>query len=75
MFNRLIGLDSVDVLDRNSNRFNTSNLRKEGNQPYVLIIDDLRWDHLGMHLPDFINLLDGYFVRTEKKFLQAQSGE
>lgn len=75
LFNRLIGLDSVDVLDRNSSRFNTSNLRKEGNQPYVLIIDDLRWEHLGMHLPDFINLLDGYFVRTEKKFKQPQSGE
>lgn len=75
LFNKLVGLDSVEVLDRHNSRFNTSNLRKDDNQPYVLIIDDLRWDHLGMHLPDFINLLDGYFMRTERKFKQAQSGE
>ena len=75
MFSRLVGLDSVQVLDRNSSRFNTANLRKDDKQPYVLIIDDLRWDHLGMHLPDFINLLDGYFVRTEHKYQKPQSGE
>lgn len=75
LFNKLVGLDSVDVLDRHNNRFNTSNLRKDDNRPYVLVIDDLRWDHLGMHIPDFINLLDGYFIRTEKKFKQPQSGE
>ena len=74
IFDKLVGLDSVEVLDRNSSRFNTANLRKQDEQPYVLIIDDLRWDHLGMHLPDFINLLDGYFVRTEQKYQKPQSG-
>lgn len=36
---------------------------------------DLRWDHLGMHFPDFINLLDGYFVRTEQKYMKPQTGQ
>lgn len=74
LFNKIIGLDSVDIVDRHKNRFNTSNLRKDDQQPYVLIIDDLRWNSLGMHIPDFLNLLDGHYVRTEKKFQQPQSG-
>ena len=74
IFSKLVGLDSVEFIDRNHSRFNTANLRKNDDTPYVLIIDDLRWDHLGMHLPGFINLLDGYFVKTEGKYEKAKTG-
>lgn len=75
LFHRLIGIDSVDILSRHSGRFNTANLRKEEGENYILILDDLRWDNLGMHIPDFINLLDGYFVKTEEKYKNPQHGE
>lgn len=75
IFKRLVGLDSVDIISRHSGRFNTGKLRKDENEPYILIIDDMRWDCVGMNNADLINLLDGYFVNTEKKYIEAQSGE
>ena len=75
IFDRLVGIDSVEVISRHNGRFNTGNLRKEDGQPYILVIDDMRWQHLGLHLPDFINLLDGYFVKTEKKYKTSQAGQ
>ena len=47
-----------------------------GRPPWSLrYCSHLRWDHLGMHFPDFINLLDGYFVRTEQKYMKPQTGQ
>ena len=75
IFDRLVGIDSVNILSRYSGRFNSGNLRKEDGQPYILVIDDMRWQHVGMILPDFINLLDGYFVRTERKHEGPEEGQ
>jgi hypothetical protein len=75
LFKTLILQQNIDVLARQNSRFNLWNLKKEGNQPYTLIMDDLRWEHLGMPIPDLINLLDGHFVSTEQKFGDRDSGE
>lgn len=75
IFDRLVGIDSVEVISRHNGRFNTGHLRKDDGQPYILVIDEMRWGHLGMHLPDFINLLDGYFVKTERKYKSPQAGQ
>lgn len=69
--------DTVKLLSRQSSAFNTTDLRNDidKDEPYILVIDDMRWDGIGMHLADFINLLDGYFVKTEQKYKDSQSGE
>lgn len=74
LLDKLIGLDHVDVISRNNSQFNFANLRKQNGQPYLLIMDDLRWEALGMEIPDFLNLLDGTFVRTEQKYMPAVTG-
>ena len=74
ILSKLVGLDHVDILSRTSGRFNTANLRKDDDSPYVLIMDDLRWEHLGMPEPDLLNLLDGNYVKTEHKFEKPQHG-
>ena len=62
IFDRLVGIHFVEIISRQNGRFNTGNLRKHDGQPYILVIDDMRWEGVGMHLPDFLNLLDGYLV-------------
>lgn len=74
LLDKLIGLDHVDVISRNNSQFNFADLRKQNGAPYLLIMDDLRWETLGMEIPDFLNLLDGTFVRTEQKYLPAVTG-
>ncbi len=71
IFDKLVGLHSVEVVSRQNGRFNLAKLRKDDNQPYIIVIDDYRWETLGMHVPDFINLLDAIFVHTERKYKQA----
>lgn len=64
----IFGLQNIDTISRSMSRFNLSKLRKDQEQPFILLMDDLRWNSLGMHLPDFLNLTDGNIVSTEKKF-------
>ena len=61
-FDRLVGIHFVEIISRQNKRLYTGNLRKHDGQPYILVIDDMRWEGVGMHLPDFLNLLDGYLV-------------
>ena len=75
IFKKLVGLENVDMLSRTKGRFNTSRLKKEDGQPYILFLDELRWDQLGMPFADFLALLDGKFVHTEKKWEKEQSGQ
>jgi hypothetical protein len=74
IFKQLIGIDHIDILSRHNTRFNFANLKKQHNLPYVLLLDDFRWQIPGMHIPDFLNLLDGNFVSTEQKFQERSSG-
>lgn len=59
------GSAHIDVLARSKSRFNLSTLLKEDRSPYVLFLDDLRWDEMGMFLADFLNLLDGGKISTK----------
>lgn len=75
ILDKLIGLHHVDIISRTSNKFNLGNLRKDQDAPYILVMDDLRWEHLGLNTPDFTNLLDGDFVYTEQKYLAPTQGK
>ena len=73
IFEALIGLNHVDVLSRTKSRFNTSVLNKSHADQYVLLFDDFRTDHIGLSVPDLLNLLDGTLVQTEQKFRQSKA--
>lgn len=68
------GLDHIDILPRSMSRFSLSSLRKEDKAPYILFLDDVRWDELGMYLADFLNLLDGTLMSTEAKYEKSKVG-
>lgn len=62
-------------MSRSSSKFNLGNLRKQQDSPYFLFMDDLRSEHLGINIPDLLNLLDGNFVITEQKYKQETTGQ
>lgn len=68
------GLAHIDILPRSMSRFSLSSLRKEDKAPYVLFLDDVRWDELGIYLADFLNLLDGTLMSTEAKYEKSKVG-
>ncbi len=71
----LVGLQHVYLMSRLSSKFNLGNLRKQQDSPYLLVMDDLRWENLCINIPDFLNLLDGTFVITEQKYQQETTGQ
>ena len=73
LLKRVFGLDHLDTISRHKTRFNFGGLAKEDNSPYILIMDDFRWETTGMHIAEFLNLLDGVFLNTEKKYEQSSS--
>lgn len=74
ILNKLVGQENIDIISRFKGRFNSSILKKDHDQPYILLMDDLRWNELGMSVPDLLNLLDGQYVHTEQKWGTAQGG-
>ena len=68
IFKQLVGEDNIDIISRHKSKFNLASLKKEGNEPYILLMDDFRWDSVGLFIPDSLNLLDGNFVNIEHKF-------
>lgn len=74
ILSKLVGIENIDTISRHSSRFNTNSLRKSNDTPYVLFLDDFRWDSIGMVPADFLNLLDGSFVNTEQKFGESSTG-
>ena len=65
---QLVGSDHIDILSRHNSKFNFGKLKKDDHSPYVLVMDDFRWQQTGMYVADFLNLLDGNLVNTENKF-------
>lgn len=48
LFQQLIGLQQIDIISRQTQRFNLANLRKKDEKPYFLIINDFRWLDFGI---------------------------
>lgn len=58
----------LDTVARGKGAFNLDALKKPDKQSFLWINDDARWKHLGLDIPDYINLLDKRPVLINPKF-------